>query len=1199
MRFTELARMAINSNTRFNRGYSARQSTGPKEIKESHFMNVTHFLRRTLFALLVVALAAVGAQAQLSTASLSGSVADPTGAVVPHAKITLTQTETNFTRISTSKEDGSFHEEFLPVGPYKVSVVAPGFKTLQRSGIILSVMQSATLNLTLEIGGQTETISVTADVPLVNLTDSTLGASISNAKIDNLPLVGRNVYDLLSLTPGIQSTSNENSIGLPMEHVIINGSTDNMVGQVTYYLDGGINMTGVRSTGNMLPNPDAVDQFHVETNNFSAEFGRTGAGVVSVVTKSGTNQVHGSLFEFHQETNFNSDAYKQTTRTPQHINRFGATTGGPVLRDKIFFFGSYGGLRKISPVTFNTVVPDANQRKGDFSENLPTTTPVTGLGACATTLNTADKANTDYGGKFFVCDPVTHQPVPNNRLDLDTNYVPDPVAAAVLKSNVPLPSPNRTDNRFVGNEGLPETNNEYLIKGEFQFLPNHRFTLAYFQMLGSSITLPSGSNLPGWALNNYAYRQQNGNASDVWTLSSRSVNQIWLSYSRMMAGRISNPAESLAAFGSDLNVQGTPSLPNISVANFFTLGNAISGPLAGDNIYGVRDVYNTTRGKHAFSAGGEAYLEKDRLETLLNNYGTFAFTSAVVPSTQSGQSTYTRTGVAMADFLIGHPNAMGQDSPDDANENYWNWGLFLQDNWRISHALTVNLGIRYDVQTAPIDTQRRIGVFQPGVQSTVSPNAMLGQLFPGDPGVPDGGVDTNYNHFSPRIGFAYDPFHSGRTVFHGAAGMFFDTISGNEWMLSQNFQPFAVRETGAFAHVVSLQHIYSTDTQDFAGGVSPFPYVYDKANPRYVSPASLVFVQKGMRWPYNTQVNFGFQQQLTRDLAVSVNYVGAFSRKLPMYIDQNAPIFNTATGASNTAGNVNCRRPYDAIPFATGSTTTCASPAIGSKYMSNAYVITDSQTANYNGLQIAVEKRLSRNFSINGFYIWSKGLASASMQTTGNIGNSASTEPEDYYNLKLDRQREDNDMRHQALITALWKPNYFGQFNRTVRLILNDWSIAATLKMNSGKPFNITSGNDDNVDGDNNDRPNVASGMLETVIGANLPRAQAAAKWFQTNSYCRVASTGCPAGGGTSSLDGLVRPNSLDAPGFKNVDASLFRDFAIYSRIKFQFRGEATNVFNFVNLGTPGGTLSSTSSFGVISGGAGMRVIQVGGRLLF
>ena len=1156
-------------------------------------------LERVCLWMVAALVAAAAGNAQLSTATMSGTVTDPSGAVIPQAKIVLTQTATNFTRTSTTGDNGAFHEEFLPVGPYRMTVSAPGFKTTQRTGIVLSVMQSALVNVTLQLGGQTETVDVTAEVPLVNQSNSTLGASVSNVEIDNLPLVGRDVYGLLNLTPGVQNVSNENSIGLPMEHVIINGSTDNMVGQVTYYLDGGNNMTGVRDTGNVIPNPDAIDQFRVQTNNFNAEFGRTGAGVVSVVTKSGSNAVHGSVFEFHQETNFNANGYLQSTRTPEHINRFGATVGGPAWKDKIFFFGSYGGLRQISPHNFNTVVPDAMQRAGDFSENLPTTLPNSGLGACATKLSSTDTSNKNYGGKFFVCDPVTHQPVPGNRLDLDANYAPDPVAAEVLSKNVPLPSANRPtpDNRFVGNIGLPNSTNEYLIKGDFQLIPNHRGTLEYFQSIGSQIELPSGSSLPGWALSNYAYRQQNANASDVWTLSSKSINQLWLSYSRMMAGRISNPAISLADYGSDLNVQGTPSLPDISVSNFFTLANAISGPLAGDNVYGIRDVFSTTRGQHTINAGGEMYLEKDRLETLLNNYGVFSFTSAAVPTSASGQATYTRTGQAISDFLIGHPNTMSQDSPDDANENYWNYGLFLQDDWRLNPKLTLNLGLRYDIQTAPTDTQRRIAVFRPGVQSTVSPNAMLGQLFPGDPGVPDGGVGTNFNHFSPRVGFAFSPSEDGRTVFHGGAGLFFNTISGNEWMLSQNFQPFAVRETNAFSHVVSLQHIYSTDCQDFAGCTSPFPYLYDKANPKYVSPASLVFVQQGMRWPYNWQLNFGVQQQITNDLAFSINYVGAFSRKLPLYIDENAPIYDTADPSVNTTGDVNCRRPYNALPFA--SATKCANPAPGSKYMSNGYVITDGQTANYNGLQVDVEKRLSRSLSFKGFYVWSKALASASMQTTGNIGNSTTTEPEDYSAMRLERQREDNDMRNQVVVSAVWKPNYFSGFNPVTRLILNGWSLAATVSMHSGKPFRVTSGNDDNLDGVNNDRPNVIPGKTERILGAHRSRQDEMAQWFDTSAYCRIATSGCPAGGGASGLDGLVRVNSLDAPGYKNVDASLFRDFTLHDRIRFQFRGEATNVFNMVNLNAPGGTMSSTSSFGLISGAGSMRVIQVGGRLLF
>ena len=462
----------------------------------------------------------------------------------------------------------------------------------------------------------------------------------------------------------------------------------------------------------------------------------------------------------------------------------------------------------------------------------------------------------------------------------------------------------------------------------------------------------------------------------------------------------------------------------------------------------------------------------------------------------------------MADMLIGHPNTMGQDSPDDANENYWNYGFFLQDDWRAFPTLTLNLGVRYDVQTAPIDTQRRIAVFRPGVQSTVSPNAIQGQLFPGDPGVPAGGVDTNYNHVSPRLGFTLDPYHQGKTVFHGGAGLFFDSISGNEWMLSQNFQPFAVRETNAFTHVVSLQHIYSTDAQDFAGAVSPFPFVYSKSNPRYVSPSSLVFVQQGMRWPYNIQANFGVQQQFSKDLVLSVNYVGAFSRKIPLYMDRNAPVFNTATPKSNVTGNVNCRRPYLAVPSATS--TTCANPAVGAKYYSNAYVIEDGQNTNYHGMQVSVVKRLSQHISVNGFYIWSKSLASASLQTTGNIGNSAGTQPEDYYNLGLEKQLTDNDQRHQATIAAVWKPDYFSGFNRFTRTVLNGWSISAIISLRSGKPFNIPSGTDDNVDGNNNDRPSLVPGKSARLLNYKrvLPTATTKPLWFDTTAYCKTGAAG-------------------------------------------------------------------------------------------
>lgn len=1165
-----------------------------------------HKFLRTACCLWVLCGMALGAAVgQLSTATLFGNVTDSTGASIPGATVVLTQTETNFTRTTKTNGQGEYRAEFLPVGPYTATITATGFQQLVQKGLVLSVQQTAAVNFTLQLGETTTAIEVTSEVPLVNEGNSTLGATIDNREVENLPLVDRNVYTLLDLTPGVQSNTNENSIGPPMQHVIINGSSDNMVGQVTYYLDGGINMTGVRNTGNVLPNPDAIDQFHVDTSNFSAQYGRTGAGVVSVITKSGTNTVHGHIFYFNREKNFNSNSYGQTTRTDMHRNYFGATLGGPVMKDKIFFFGSYAGLREVNPHSYNTLVLDAKQRTGDFSENYPSNSTInSGIGSgkgCNSPLSSTDKSDRDYGGKFFICDPVTHAVVPGNRLDLDPNFHIDPVIAAVMANNIPLPTAGRTDNHFVGNEGLPNQTDEFLIKGDFQVIPGHRVSLDYFQSNGADVFLPSGANLPGWAYSNYVYRQQSANVSDVWTVSPRAVNQAWLSFSRNIAGRVSNPGKALsdAPYGSGITVQGTPSLSDLNVSGWFHLANAISGPLAGDNIYGLRDVYSITLGKHSINAGGEAYLEHDRLETLLNNYGVFSFTN----STASNTSTYIKTGDAITDFLIGHPNSMSQDSPDDANENYWNWGLFVQDDWRIVPQLTLNLGVRYDVQTAPIDTQRRVGVFRPGVQSTVAPNAILGQLFPGDPGVPDGGTGTNYNHISPRVGFAWNPYQNGRTVFHGGAGLFFDSVAGNEWMLSQNFQPFAIRETNAFTHVSTLgPALYSSDCQDFAGCTSPFPYVYNRANPTYpVVPASLVFVQQNMRWPYNIQVNFGVQQQFAHDLALSVTYVGAFSRKLPLYIDHNAPVINTADPASNTTGDVNCRRPYLALPFAAGSDTKCANPQIGQKYISNAYVITDGQNTNYHGLQVYVEKRLSHHLSLRGFYIWSKALASNNLQTTGNIGNSAATEPEDYYNLKLDKQLEPNDMRSQANITFVWKPDYFGSFNHVTRAVLNGWTLAGSLSMNSGNPFNITAGVDENADGNNNDRPNLVPGQIPGLLPYHraLPSSSNQPHWFNTDAYCIIGSSGCPAGLGPLGLDGAVRPNSLTGPGYKNMNASLFRDFKVYGRVSFQFRGEATNVFNWVNLNNPGGNFSSSSSFGVITGASGMRQLQVGGKILF
>ncbi len=332
--------------------------------------------------------------AQLSTATAFGNVTDSSGAAIPGATIVLTQTQTNFTRTTTTNALGEYRAEFLPLGPYTVKVNAPGFTQTVRNGIVLTGTQEAALDFALKVGSENTVVTVTERVPLVNTANSVLGRTITNQEVDNLPLVSRDAYQLLNLTPGVQNVQNENSIGLPMEHVIINGSSDNMVGQVTYYLDGGINMTGVRDTGNFIPNPDAIDQFDVQTNNFSAEYRshRSGCCFSPHQVRNqpgpwiGLRVSPGDELQLGQ---LSSD--DQNAATHQPVRRHGRRPRPEEARSSSL--AATVDCGRSTPQTYNTVVPDALQRTGNFSENLPTSTTIAhGLGACATTLSAADKA---------------------------------------------------------------------------------------------------------------------------------------------------------------------------------------------------------------------------------------------------------------------------------------------------------------------------------------------------------------------------------------------------------------------------------------------------------------------------------------------------------------------------------------------------------------------------------------------------------------------------------------------------------------------------------------------------------------------------------------------------------------------------------------------------------------------------------------
>ena len=1063
---------------------------------------MTQSFRRALAVL--ACFSAQLAWSQITTTNIVGNVTDPTGAAVPNAQVTATNTGTNFTRSVQTNGQGEYRIEFLPLGDYQVEVTAPGFKKFVQKGVTLQANLTSRVDAALQVGEASDVVNVSGDAPLVNTSNAQVGRTVDNAEITELPIVGRNVYTLLTLTPGVDSSANSIVLGYPEQRTMINGGVDGGVGSVNYYLDGGSNMTGLRNTGNIAPNPDAVEEFRVITNSYSAEYGRFAGGVINIITRSGTNQLHGSLFEFWRNDILNANTWGAILKPELRRNQFGGTFGGPIRKDKTFVFGTYSGLRQITSQFLNTaVVPTALERAGNFSQSKPAPT-----------------------------DPNTKAPFPGGIIPVSRF---DPTALNIL--NKYIPSANASGNVFQANVPNPYNTDEFLVKVDHSLTANQQLSVSYYETSGSNVVQPAG-NLP-WSLEQFTWRQHNANASDTWTINPTTVNQAWVTYTRNFGGRLNLPQTSLGDLGSAFNVQGTPSLPQITVSGYFTLGQAIAGPVAGTNYYSLRDVLSKTMGRHSLKMGAEMALDKDIQQTLLNNYGVFSFTG-------------TKTGNALTDFLLGQPVTMNQDAPITALDNFWYYGFFIQDDFRLTPRLTLNLGLRYDLQTPPTDPHNRESTFKLGVQSTVLPTAPTGLLVPGDPGVGRGIVSTQKTHFSPRIGLAWDPFGDGKTSVRAAWGLFYGSVSGNEWNATSNYQPFAVREQ--FNNVASLTNPYG----QLPGGVSPFPFSYNPKNPQFIYPATIYGVAPDYVWPYTYQTNFSVQREVARDLTVTAAYVGTFSYRLPFAADVNYPVYNSTA----TTGNVNNRRPIE--------------PGI----LSSVYSVKSIMNANYNAMQITAEKRMGHHFGVKGFYVWSKGIDDAQLQNNTTNGGA-----EDYNNLSLERGRSDFDRRHNFTASLIWNIDYFGGSNAIARGILNGWTLSAIVALRSGTPFTVTTGTDSNLDGNNNDRANLLS---NPALDPHRSRAAVTAQWFNTAAFGKVAA----------GMDGTAGRNILDGPGYRDVDLGIFRDFKIWERVKLQARGEITNAFNFVNLSNPTATMSS-SLFGQIRSAGDMRQVQLGLRLTF
>jgi hypothetical protein len=810
---------------------------------------------------------------------------------------------------------------------------------------------------------------------------------------------------------------------------------------------------------------------------------------------------------------------------PYHRNQFGGTVGGPIKRNKSFFFASFADLRQTSGTFLSGgIVPTNQERTGNFSD--------------ATVLPIDPTTHTvfDYNG--------VPGWIPPNRLD--------PTAQNIINNYIP--QANGPGSTWTGYFTGPLDDYEVLGKIDHSISANDQLQGSYF-MIDTSQRIPGSTQLV-WTNTLSETRQQNFNLSEVHTFNPATTNEAWVTYTRTIGARVNYPFTSLGDLGSTFYTQGPTTLPAINVSGYFNLSRNLAGPLSGDNFYALRDMVRMDRGKHSLVFGAEASLEKAMLDGDLDNFGNFTIATSA-PNT---------TGNALSDFVTGTVASMTQAAPYSSFIDYWYAGFFVNDNYKLSPRLTLNLGLRYDLQTSPVEANNKIDTFIPGQQSTVIPSAPQGLLFPGDKGVPRGITDLRLHHISPRLGVVWDPYGDGKTAVRAGGGIFFGSVDANEWNQPANGQPFAVSQT--FNSITSLTNIYG-NAASFPTG-NPFPYNYTPQNPRFLQNSSVIAIDRNYQWPLTYQFNLSIQRELPGNLNLTTAYVSTLSHDIPLDYDFNYPQW--APGASTSQASINSRRPYS--PGVLGQTQYIAS----------------SLTGSYHALQVSAEKRMSNNFMIGGNYVWSHTIWG------GEPGADSQNQPQDSNALGEEKGPGDYDQRNMASINGIWNLEYYRGTNHMVRYLANGWEVSPIVTLHSGLPINILTGADLNDDSYTSDRPNFVPGQVP-FLSPHRSRPVAAAEWFNIAAF---ASNGPGKGIGPGGADGDVKRNFLTAPGYRDVDIGLYRNLHLTEGINLQIRAEATNAFNLVSLAAPTATVMSANDGKITSSVANSnRQIQLGARLTF
>lgn len=1152
-------------------------------IKESIMIksSVSQLLRLGFSLIVLVIAFSLWSQAQSASARITGTVKDSQGAVVPGAKVTVVNVNTGVENHVTTDSDGYYQALDLPIGPYKVRVERDGFATTETKAYTLEINQVQRIDIALKVGAKSEIVEVTGDAAQVEVVNPTMGASVTSRPIVDLPLNGRNVLDLATLQPGV-TPDNPDDTG---------AGTYNIAGaradSVTFLLDGGIDNNLLSNGVVFAPNPDAVQEFRILTSNYTAEYGRNAGGIISVVTKSGTNNIRGSLFEFNRIGQFSASSYFNNKnglpRDDLHRNQYGFAVGGPIKKDKLFWFTSFQGQKQTQGATnqVDTFTPEMlagnfshagvgggpDLQVANFLQNNPFYQPNAALAA----LGIIDPTRIDAVAHNYIAAGLIHGS--GNNLSCPAPDPTDPTAPVVCSGTL------------FSQAAATSDNNEFTAKLDYNLSDKDHFSGTIGGRRGTT-TNPFQTG-PGYPVEFIAHNYFSTLAY-THTFNPNLLNEFHFTLQRNV-NHNAIPLSNLPT-PADLSVGVTPDqatgptrIAFAGVDHALLAGFSSQGPtVLVNNTFSFTDTVSWIRGHHNWKFGG-AFIPYQN-NTLFDFFvdGQFDYDN------------FNGSGNQYANFLLGLPEDYFQFGSAPSNIRQKSSFVFIQDEWHANRNLVLTLGVRYEYSVPKYDTQGRSFSIVPGRQSTRFTGAPPGLLFPGDPGAPKGSNFSDRNDFAPRVGFAWDPRGDGKTSIRGGAGMFYDVLKGEDNLQFNGQLPFFGFVSPVFTDCpngvnpgdpgcVTGPTNFMHDPFGTTGTINTFPSRPPAPNVDFAAAGFLpfggggvFFVDPHLRTPYTWQYNLDIQRELARDLALEVGYLGSQSRKLTTLVDNNP--FDPATiFTANPHRVLNELGTIDDFRYSFTPT------------------FENAVNANYNALQTKLSKKTSETKFFGTTYFTLSYTWSHSIDNSSGFRNRNSQIP--FFDRNIFRTSSDFDIRHQLSFSGAWDLPLEHAWEGGPKKLTKGWSLFPIVFWHSGFPLDVfanLSARRGNPGPSGVGDSNLVYATLTGPIvyhDPGVPSPGLPGNIYFSNTFSS------PDGSVITGSYGSGR-NILRGPGRVNADMTLAKKTALTEHTALELRADFFNLFNHTEFRNPSTNIDD-KNFGQITSTYDPRIIQLAVRFTF